>query len=92
MAGDKNFTSDTVLFKLDEDAKTLKDDLMTVSRSLNEIGYEAGNQIVGYILSGDPAYIPRHNNARNNIRRHHPDEIVDELVRYYLQEKSLISK
>ncbi|WP_019785700.1 IreB family regulatory phosphoprotein, partial [Streptococcus sobrinus] len=33
-----------------------------------------------------------HNNARNNIRRHHPDEIVDELVRYYLQEKSLISK
>lgn len=92
MAGDKNFTSDTVLFKLDEDAKTLKDDLMTVSRSLNEIGYEAVNQIVGYILSGDPAYIPRHNNARNNIRRHHPDEIVDELVRYYLQEKSLISK
>lgn len=92
MAGDKNFTSDTVLFKLDEDAKTLKDDLMTVSRSLNEIGYDAVNQIVGYILSGDPAYIPRHNNARNNIRRHYPDEIVDELVRYYLQEKSLISK
>ena len=92
MAGDKNFTSDTVLFKLDEDAKTLKDDLMTVSRSLNEIGYDAVNQIVGYILSGDPAYIPRHNNARNNIGRHHPDEIVDELVRYYLQEKSLISK
>lgn len=92
MAGDRNFTSDTVLFKLDEDAKTLKDDLMTVSRSLNEIGYDAVNQIVGYILSGDPAYIPRHNNARNNIRRHHPDEIVDELVRYYLQEKSLISK
>ncbi|WP_019787094.1 IreB family regulatory phosphoprotein, partial [Streptococcus sobrinus] len=61
MAGDKNFTSDTVLFKLDEDAKTLKDDLMTVSRSLNEIGYDAVNQIVGYILSGDPAYIPRHN-------------------------------
>ncbi|WP_019791587.1 IreB family regulatory phosphoprotein, partial [Streptococcus sobrinus] len=59
---------------------------------LNEIGYDAVNQIVGYILSGDPAYIPRHNNARNNIRRHHPDEIVDELVRYYLQEKSLISK
>ncbi|WP_165212921.1 IreB family regulatory phosphoprotein [Streptococcus tangpeifui] len=92
MAEDKNFTTDTVLFKLDEDANTLKDDLMLVSRSLNEIGYDAVNQIVGYILSGDPAYIPRHNNARNNIRRHHPDEIVDELVRYYLQEKSLISE
>lgn len=92
MAEDKNFTTDTVLFKLDEDANTLKDDLIMVSRALNEIGYDAVNQIVGYILSGDPAYIPRHNNARNNIRRHHPDEIVDELVRYYLQEKSLIPK
>lgn len=90
MAEDKNFTTDTVLFKLDEDANTLKDDLIMVSRALNEIGYDAVNQIVGYILSGDPAYIPRHNNARNNIRRHHPDEIVDELVRYYLQEKSLM--
>ncbi|EFQ58339.1 IreB family regulatory phosphoprotein [Streptococcus downei] len=92
MAEDKKFSSDTVLFKLDEEGKTLKDDLMTVSRSLNEIGYDAVNQIVGYILSGDPAYIPRHNNARNNIRRHHPDEIVDELVRYYLKEKALISR
>lgn len=92
MAEDKNFTTDTVLFKLDEDANTLKDDLIMVSRALNEIGYDAVNQIVGYILSGDLAYIPRHNNARNNIRRHHPDEIVDELVRYYLQEKSLIPK
>ncbi|EHI75371.1 UPF0297 protein SSU05 [Streptococcus criceti] len=92
MAEDKNFTTDTVLFKLDEDTNTLKDDLIMVSRALNEIGYDAVNQIVGYILSGDPAYIPRHNNARNNIRRHHPDEIVDELVRYYLQEKSLISE
>ncbi len=92
MAEDKKFSSDTILFKLDEEGKTLKDDLMTVSRSLNEIGYDAVNQIVGYILSGDPAYIPRHNNARNNIRRHHPDEIVDELVRYYLKEKALISR
>ncbi len=92
MAEGKKFSSDTVLFKLDEEGKTLKDDLMTVSRSLNEIGYDAVNQIVGYILSGDPAYIPRHNNARNNIRRHHPDEIVDELVRYYLKEKALISR
>ena len=92
MAEDKKFSSDTILFKLDEEGKTLKDDLMTGSRSLNEIGYDAVNQIVGYILSGDPAYIPRHNNARNNIRRHHPDEIVDELVRYYLKEKALISR
>ncbi|HRA69939.1 MAG TPA: IreB family regulatory phosphoprotein, partial [Trichococcus flocculiformis] len=42
------------------------------------------NQIVGYLLSGDPAYIPRHNDARNLIRRHERDEIMEELVKSYL--------
>ena len=42
-------------------------------------------QIVGYVLSGDPAYVPRYNNARNQIRKYERDEIVEELVRYYLK-------
>ncbi|MSE08896.1 DUF965 family protein, partial [Lactobacillus salivarius] len=42
------------------------------------------NQIVGYLLSGDPAYIPRLNDARNLIRKHERDEIIEELVRAYL--------
>ena len=41
--------------------------------------------IVGYVLSGDPAYVPRYNNARNQIRKYERDEIVEELVRYYLK-------
>ena len=42
-------------------------------------------KIVGYVLSGDPAYVPRYNNARNQIRKYERDEIVEELVRYYLK-------
>ncbi|MDU3405001.1 MAG: regulatory phosphoprotein IreB, partial [Enterococcus faecalis] len=39
---------------------------------------------VGYLLSGDPAYIPRYQDARNLIRRHERDEIMEELTKYYL--------
>ncbi|MFC3932609.1 IreB family regulatory phosphoprotein [Streptococcus dentapri] len=88
MPENQKITDETVLFDLSDADYELVQDLTTVSQSLKEIGYDPVNQIVGYILSGDPAYIPRHNNARNYIRRHHPDEIVDELVRYYLNEKS----
>lgn len=48
-------------------------------------GYNPINQIIGYVLSGDPAYIPRYNDARNQIRKHERDEIIEELVRYYLK-------
>ncbi|MBD5806419.1 IreB family regulatory phosphoprotein [Lactobacillus sp. 0.1XD8-4] len=59
--------------------------LKTVYESLEEKGYNPINQIVGYLLSGDPAYIPRLNNARNLIRQHERDEIIEELVRSYLK-------
>ena len=51
---------------------------------MEEKGYNPINQIVGYLLSGDPAYIPRLNDARNLIRKHERDEIIEELVRAYL--------
>ncbi|MGT2907012.1 IreB family regulatory phosphoprotein [Streptococcus dentiloxodontae] len=78
---------DTVFFDL-EDKEELSQDLTKVSDSLSEIGYNPVNQIVGYILSGDPAYIPRHKNARNQMRHHQPDDIVEELVRFYLKHKA----
>lgn len=59
--------------------------LKTVYESLEEKGYNPINQIVGYLLSGDPAYIPRLNDARNLIRQHERDEIIEELVRSYLK-------
>ena len=57
-----------------------------VHRTLEERGYNAVNQIVGYLLSGDPAYIPRQNEARNQIRHIDRDVIMEELVSNYLSE------
>ncbi len=62
--------------------------LKNVYQTLEERGYNAENQIVGYLLSGDPAYIPRHNEARNQIRHIDRDEIMKELVMYYLNHHS----
>jgi uncharacterized protein (UPF0297 family) len=80
------FTDETVRFNLnDGDKKEISETLTTVYRSLDEKGYNPINQIVGYVLSGDPAYVPRYNDARNQIRKYERDEIVEELVRYYLK-------
>lgn len=62
-----------------------KDVLLQVYAALEEKGYNPTNQIVGYLLSGDPAYIPRHNNARTLIRKLERDELIEELVRSYLR-------
>ena len=58
--------------------------LQSVYDSLKEKGYNPINQIVGYLLSGDPAYIPRYRDARNLIRRHERDEIMEVIVKDYL--------
>ncbi|WP_430785093.1 IreB family regulatory phosphoprotein [Virgibacillus flavescens] len=66
----------------DQDIKKI---LFTVHEALREKGYNPINQIVGYLLSGDPAYIPRHNDARNLIRKLERDELIEELVKFYLE-------
>ena len=68
-----------------ERQEDIKETLKTVYESLEKKGYNPINQIVGYLLSGDPAYIPRLNDARNLIRAHERDEIIEELVRSYLK-------
>lgn len=79
------FTDNTVRFHLDEDSKKeIAVTLTDIYSSLSDKDYNPINQIVGYVLSGDPAYIPRYNDARNKIRKYERDEIVEELVRYYL--------
>ena len=77
---------ETVLFNFhDKNEKTVQETLTIVYDALNEKGYSAVNQIVGYLLSGDPAYIPRHRDARNLVRRHERDEIIEELIRHYIR-------
>ena len=75
----------TMMFKVktDEDINA-QDVLNHVYEALKEKGYNPINQIVGYLLSGDPAYITNHNNARSMIRKLERDELLEELVRKYL--------
>ena len=60
--------------------------ILTVYNALQDKGYNPINQLVGYLLSGDPAYIPRHNNARSLVGKRERDELIEELVRFYLQQ------
>jgi uncharacterized protein (UPF0297 family) len=63
---------------------SVKQILTLVYHSLEEKGYNPINQIVGYLISGDPAYIPRHNHARALIKSVDRDDIIEELVKSYL--------
>lgn len=58
--------------------------LKDVYQSLVEKGYNPINQLVGYILSGDPTYITSHKDARNKIRSIERDELLEKLVKYYI--------
>jgi len=58
-------------------------------RILQIIGYNPINQMIGYILSGDPTYITSHNNARSIIRKLERDELLEELLKNYL-EKNIV--
>ncbi|MFD2618214.1 IreB family regulatory phosphoprotein [Terrilactibacillus laevilacticus] len=71
----------------EEDKHDAREVLFQVYNALQEKGYNPINQIVGYLLSGDPAYIPRHKDARKLIRLIERDEIIEELVTAYLNEK-----
>ena len=59
--------------------------LETVYDALNEKGYNPVNQIVGYIMSGDPTYITSHKNARSIIMKAERDELVEELLTEYIR-------
>ncbi|MBM7691867.1 uncharacterized protein (UPF0297 family) [Peribacillus deserti] len=65
--------------------RDVREVLFQVHNALQDKGYNPINQIVGYLLSGDPAYIPRHNDARSIIRKLERDEIIEELVKSYLK-------
>ena len=75
----------TMNFKVERDngVKT-KEILREVYEALVEKGYNPINQLVGYILSGDPTYITSHNNARNKIRTIERDELLEKLVKSYI--------
>ena len=71
----------------DEKEYQIRQVLTEVYEALNEKGYNPVNQIVGYILSEDPTYITTYNNARSLIRKIDRDELLQTLVRAYLNAK-----
>lgn len=78
-------TDETMCFKFPKDENTdSKEILKKVYEALKEKGYNPINQIVGYILSGDPTYITSHNGARNLIRQIERDELLEKLVKNYI--------
>ncbi len=78
--------NDTMKFQRPKDhPNTVSEIISAVYEALKEKGYDPINQLVGYIISGDPTYITSFKNARYLIRRLERDEILEELVGYYLK-------
>ena len=79
----------TQYFKVETEKETsVKIILELVYEAMIEKGYDPVNQIVGYIMSGDPTYITSHNNARNMIHKVERDELVEELLRTYIKKNN----
>jgi len=82
--------NETMMFNVEKDNEVeAREILSMVFSALNEKGYNPINQLVGYILSGDPTYITNHKNARANIRKLERDELLEEIVKYYIKQHIL---
>ena len=78
----------TQFFKVETDNNSVKKILEEVYRALTEKGYNPVNQIVGYIMSGDPTYITSYHNARSLIMKVERDELVEELLTEYIRSRN----
>lgn len=78
---------ETMMFSMPNDnGKKPREIIESVYIALKEKGYNPIDQIIGYILSGDPTYITSHNNARTLIRQLERDELLEEILKYYLED------
>ena len=89
LAGDSsaNTFEETMKFVVDKEKTEAGKIFDTVYAALTEKGYNPINQLVGYLLSGDPTYITNIKEARSQIRRVERDELLEELVRFYLKDR-----
>lgn len=79
-------SSTTYLFNVEEVNDALvKDTIREVCDALNERGYNAVNQLAGYLMSGDPGYISNHKEARNKISKIDRSKILEILIKEYLK-------
>lgn len=79
-------SGNTITFSRVGEKETPHEVLMKVYYSMREKGYDPVSQIVGYLISGDPTYITSYNSARYLIRMFERDELIEELVRTYVEQ------
>lgn len=82
---EKNINNTQFFIVQKEPELQVSDVLEIVYKALKEKGYNPVNQIVGYIMSGDPTYITSHNNARSLIMKVERDELVEEVLKTYIE-------
>ncbi len=82
-----DISQDTMMFQRDSIKKDVATALAEVSAALREKGYDPVDQLVGYLLSGDPTYITSYKDARMVIRQFERYELLEELVQHYLREE-----
>lgn len=81
--------SNTQFFKVENVPEFHADEILAhVYQALREKGYNPVNQIVGYIMSGDPTYITSHNGARSLIMKMERDELVEEMLNVYIRHQN----
>ena len=78
-------SDETMMFSFGVEENRAEKVIRNAWQAMNEKGYNPVNQLVGYLLSGDPAYITSHLDARSKIRKVERDELLEELVRTYLE-------
>lgn len=71
-----------------KESNETKEILLKVYEALLDKGYNPINQLVGYFISGDPTYITSHKDARSIIKRIERDEILEILLKYYINNES----
>ncbi len=84
---DKNLDYTMQFEGISEDKISILQALNTVNEALLEKGYNPINQIIGYLLSGDSSYITSYKNARSIIKKFERDEILEEVITYYINRK-----
>ena len=86
----KNSMNETMRFGAVEKEYTSEAEkiILSVTSALEEKGYNPVNQLVGYILSGDPTYITSYKNAKSIIRKLERDELLEEIIKDYLKRKA----
>ena len=80
-----NVCQETMMFKRNREKAPVGQTIREVCEALKEKGYNPKDQLVGYLLSGDPTYITSHKDARNKLRQYERYELVEALLESYLE-------